>query len=80
MVKNNRRKDNILENCHIETINNPINRTKFYPLDRKKFRDKLNIKEDDAVILLGSDDLNDPKGIKLAFDAVLKLVNKGLNI
>ena len=71
-ISNNAKNSFLFQNFDIRTISNCIDTKKFFPLDKKESKKKLNILTEKKIILTGAQNLDDPyKG----FDKFLDLLD-----
>lgn len=71
-MANEVRKSEIMNNCNIEVIPNPLDTKIFKPVEVKKARTILNINTKKNIILFGS--LDGPKDLRKGFDLFEKLI------
>ena len=61
----------ILKSQNIDVINSGVDHREFIPIERQVAREKLLIKKNASVILLGAQNMSDPyKGLEFAIDAI----------
>lgn len=77
----NAKKSNLIGNCRIEVLPNPINTETFKPADKKEIRDQLGLPNDRFLILSGAANLKDKrKGFIYLQQALAKMVNADENV